>query len=55
MSRFSKNDPEFLAARRISRQLNKMLSMFKALSAAFFVAFLAILFIILSGVHPLFF
>ena len=49
---FSKNEPEFLAARRISRQLNKILSMFKDFSTAFLVVFLAILIFILSGIIP---
>ena len=39
MSRFSKNDPEFFACRRISRHLNRMLSRFSVSSFTFFAIY----------------
>ena len=40
ISLFSKNDPELRAARKISLQLNRILSIFKPFSTAFFFAIL---------------
>ena len=40
MSLFSKNEPELRAALKISRQLNKILSMFNTVSFAFLAMFI---------------